>query len=178
MSAVLILLLCGAGFARTKESFTLSSSAFNSGDLIGIQYSGMGIKGAGNMSIPLSWEGTPKGTQSLALSMTDISAGNFIHWFVINLPADTNHLSAEASPLNMPFSCSELRNGFGTIGYEGPCPAAGSNAHEYEITVYALSTRIDISANKSSDDLQKEVANNVTSKASLTGKFISPAPAD
>jgi len=176
--AVLILLLCGTGFAETKEAFILSSSAFSGGGFIDLEYAGMGVKGGSNISFPLSWKGVPKSAKSLALSMMDKSAGDFIHWYVINLPTDIDHLSGEASPMNMPYSCAELRNGFGTIGYAGPDPAPGSGAHEYEITLYALSTRIDVSGNKSFDDLKNAVENNIIEKASLTGKFISPAPAD
>lgn len=154
----------------------LSSSAFSDGENIDLAYAGMGVKGGANISIPLSWEGIPKDTKSLALSMIDRSAGDFIHWYVINLPADTINLAEKASPLYMPYSCAELRNGFGTIGYAGPDPAPGSGAHEYEITLYALSARVDISGNKTFNDLKKAAEKNVIEKTSLMGKFINPAP--
>ena len=166
------MLICSTAFAGTKEAFVLSSSAFSDGGFIGLPYAGMGIKDGGNLSIPLSWKGAPKNSRSFALSMIDRSADDFIHWFAINLPPDISQLSEGASPANMPFSCAELRNGFGSIGYAGPYPPAGSGAHEYEITLYALSTRIDISGNPSFDDLKNAVENNVIKKASLTGKFI------
>jgi len=32
----------------------------------------------------------------------------------------------------------QARNGFGTVGYQGPCPRRGTPAHHYLITVWAL----------------------------------------
>lgn len=95
-----------------------------------------------NVSPPVSWSGEPEGTKSFALSLVDVDANNFIHWEVINIPAEVHSLEEGASHfLKLPVEADELANSFGSIGYGGPMPPMGSGSHRYVFTLYALSVK-------------------------------------
>ena len=86
----------------------------------------------------VSWRPGPPGTQSYAVTVTDPDAHDFLHWAVLGLPASTRSLPAGASPGGaLPGGAHELRNGFGAVGYGGPCPPPGSR-HRYVLTVWAV----------------------------------------
>lgn len=106
----------------------------------------------------LVWSGTPEGTRSYALSITDPdlpAAFNFprafAHWLVLNIPAACRDLpeGASRSPL-MPAGSLELNSDYVTFkipgfaaGYGGPWPP--DRAHRYIFTLYALKAdRIDL----------------------------------
>ena len=92
-----------------------------------------------NRSPALSWSGVPVGTASLVLIVQDPDAprGTFTHWLVYNLPPGANGLpaglpvGAEIAPAG-----SQGKNDFGHLGYDGPCPPAGST-HRYDFRLYA-----------------------------------------
>jgi len=108
----------------------ITSAALKDGGKIPIQYV-MVPAGGKNISIPLSWKNAPPGTKSFALSIIDPHpvAQNWVHWFVINIPASTAFLSEGASRKNMPGGAVELKNSFGETGYGGPQPPKGSGEH-------------------------------------------------
>ena len=74
--------------ATQTETATIkiSSPAFQEGGMIPERYSCYGD----NISPPLSWEGIPEGTRSMALIVDDPDApgGTFVHWVLYDLPAD------------------------------------------------------------------------------------------
>jgi Raf kinase inhibitor-like YbhB/YbcL family protein len=102
----------------------ITSSAFQDGKLIPTKYAYHGVDGGNNISLPLSWSDVPTGTKSFALSIVDPHpvAKNWVHWFVINIPAGANSISEGASKRAMPIGCKELLNTYGSPGYGGPEP--------------------------------------------------------
>jgi Raf kinase inhibitor-like YbhB/YbcL family protein len=108
----------------------VSSPAFAAGGAIPPRFTCQGQ----DISPPLSWSGVPRATRELELVMRDPDApgGNFIHWQLAGIPASTRSLAAG----QIPQGAKAGRNGFGTMGYRGPCPPAGP-AHHYLITVSA-----------------------------------------
>ena len=66
------------------KTLTISSTAFNEGELIPAKFTCDGE----NINPPISGEDLPKGTKSLVLIMCDVDAsyGNFDHWIVWNIP--------------------------------------------------------------------------------------------
>ena len=76
----------------------ITSTAFKDGGKIPIQYVMPGAGGK-NISVPLSWKNVPPGTKSFALSMVDPHpvAQNWVHWLVINIPANATSLEEGAS---------------------------------------------------------------------------------
>jgi Raf kinase inhibitor-like YbhB/YbcL family protein len=88
-----------------------------------------------DVSPPLRATGIPAGTKELVVVMVDHDAGDFMHWGIAHLTPHSSAVPAGAKPAGAVLG----RNGFGSLGYRGPCPPAGDSAHHYEITVYALS---------------------------------------
>jgi len=151
----------------------IQSSAFKDGGKIPIQYV-MVAAGGKNLSVPLAWKNIPSGTQSFALSMVDPHpvAQNWVHWFVINIPASTTSLAEGVSKKQMPPGATELRNSFGEIGYGGPQPPKGSGEHPYVITLYALNMeKLELGVNTSLAAFKKMIEGKVIQSASITGKY-------
>lgn len=101
-------------------------------------YNRLGCHG-GNMSPELIWKHAPGGTQSFAVTIFDTDARNgtgFWHWVAYNIPATVTQLPQNAAA-HMPKGALQTSNGFGTIGYGGPCPPKGET-HHYRITLSAL----------------------------------------
>lgn len=151
----------------------IASSAFRDGEKIPLQYVMPGAGGA-NISVPLSWKNVPSGTRSLALSVIDPHpvAQNWVHWFVINIPANVSSLEEGASRKKMPPGSTELKNSFGDIGYGGPQPPKGTGDHPYVFTLYALSVeKLDLGVNTSLSAFKKALEGKILDSATLTGKY-------
>jgi Raf kinase inhibitor-like YbhB/YbcL family protein len=109
----------------------VTSPAFADGAAIPRQYTCDGR----DVSPPLRWSGVTRAASRLDLTMRDPDApgGNFTHWSVTGIP--TTIVAAQAG---VPPPGIEGRNGFGTVGYRGPCPPAGDKPHHYVITITAI----------------------------------------
>ncbi|HSR10108.1 MAG TPA: YbhB/YbcL family Raf kinase inhibitor-like protein [Thermodesulfobacteriota bacterium] len=151
----------------------VESSAIKDGGKIPVQYVTTAAGGK-NTSIPLSWTDVPPGTKSFALSIVDPHpvAQNWVHWLVINIPADAVSLEEGASGKKMPAGSMELKNSFGRPGYGGPQPPRGSGEHPYVTTVYALSVeKLNLPAGTSLSDFKKAIEGKILQSASTTGKY-------
>jgi len=73
-----------------------------------------------NESPAVSWTDVPEGTVEIAITVVDATDGS-VHWLVAGISSDTLGLEAGMIPLG----AVEALNAQGTIGYDGPCPAAG-----------------------------------------------------
>jgi Raf kinase inhibitor-like YbhB/YbcL family protein len=107
------------------KAMQIASTAFQDGGKIPQQYVMPGA-GGHNISLPLAWSGAPAGTQSFALSIVDPHpvARNWVHWLVINIPADTASLAEGASGQKMPAGAAELNNSWGKPGYGSTRPSS------------------------------------------------------
>jgi Raf kinase inhibitor-like YbhB/YbcL family protein len=151
----------------------ISSAAFKDGEKIPIQCVMPGAGGK-NISAPLAWRNAPSGTKSFALSMVDPHpvAQNWVHWLVINIPANVAFLEEGTSGKKMPHGSIELKNSFGEIGYGGPQPPKGTGDHPYVFTLYALSVeKLDLGANVSLSAFKKALDGKVLGSATITGKY-------
>ncbi len=151
--------------------FEILSPAFKDGASIPVRFAAFDVDNGEELSVPLFWRNAPKGAASFALTMVDVSANNFVHWMVANIPASTRSLKEGASG-DLPEGVSEYENGMGDIGYAGPQPPAGSGVHKYVITVYALnqaSIQIDDYADLSR--FNAAIDGKVLARASITGTF-------
>lgn len=122
---------------------------------------------AEDVSPQLSFENVPSGTKSLALLVDDPDApgGNFVHWLVYNIPADTKEIP-EGGPL--PEGSVEAVNDFGNKGYGGPCPPPGK-PHRYFFTVYALDIRE--LQNVTKRNFEEKIKNHIIGSAELIGLY-------
>lgn len=151
----------------------ISSSAFKDGEKIPIQFVMPGAGGK-NISVPLSWKNIPSGTKSFALSVVDPHpvAQNWVHWLVINIPANMASIEEGASRKNMPLGSVELTNSFRDIGYGGPQPPKGTGDHPYIFTLYALSEeKLNLGVNTSLSAFKKALEGKILRSTTLTGKY-------
>ncbi|NYT04862.1 MAG: YbhB/YbcL family Raf kinase inhibitor-like protein [Methanomicrobiales archaeon] len=84
----------------------------------------------------------------LALIMLDANSpggGGFVHWLMWNI--ESVSIVPENIPkepiVTFPVSAVQGTNGFGRIGYAGPCPPPGEN-HRYDIKLYGLDRELDL----------------------------------
>jgi Raf kinase inhibitor-like YbhB/YbcL family protein len=105
-----------------------------------------GIMGAGgdDVSPQLSWSGAPEGTKSFAVTCYDPdapTASGFWHWAVLDLPASTTSLPADAGSPDaglLPAGAITLAGDAGAARYIGAAPPPGHGPHRYFFTVHAV----------------------------------------
>ena len=150
-------------------AFTLTSSAFASGAEIPQQYT---CKGVDN-SPALDWSGAPAKAASFALIMDDpdAPAGTWVHWVLWNVPATAHSLpQGVGKQEQLSDGSSQGRNSFRKVGYNGPCPPAGQT-HRYFFRLYALDTKLDLTAGASREQLDAAMKGHVLAQAEYMGTF-------
>ena len=148
-----------------SHGMTLSSSAFSAGAAIPKQHTCDG----GDVSPPLAWLGVPSGTRSFAVVVDDPDASGFTHWLVFNIPASTASLAEGLKPGTLPAGAAEGSNDFGTIGYRGPCPPAGT--HRYSHRVYALDVPSVSPPPPTKERFEASIKTHVLAQAKLIGTY-------
>jgi Raf kinase inhibitor-like YbhB/YbcL family protein len=159
--------------AQGGNAMELTSAAFADGGKIPQEHVMPGAGGK-NVSLPLTWSGAPPGTQAFALAIVDPHpvARNWVHWLVVNLPADTAALNAGASGQKMPAGVLELHNSWGKPGYGGPQPPPGTGDHPYVVTLYALDTaRLDLKPATSLAAFHQALEGKILGTAKITGYY-------
>jgi Raf kinase inhibitor-like YbhB/YbcL family protein len=153
----------------SKATFAVTSSAFTTGAEIPVKYTCNGQ----NVSPPLDWNQGPARTASFALTVDDPDAPlkAFAHWVIFDLPPDTRGLP-EAVPKDGKLASGALQggNGFGKIGYAGPCPLSGS-PHHYRFTLYALDKSLDLAAGASKEQVLEAMQGHVIAQSQLIGIY-------
>jgi hypothetical protein len=171
--ALVVLAVFPSGHAAGGNDMEISSSVFKDGGRIPVQYTMPGAGGK-NISVPLSWKSVPPGTKSFALSVVDPHpvAQNWVHWLVIDIPANATSLEEGASGKKMPPGSVELKNSFGQTGYGGPQPPKGTGEHPYVFTLYALSVeKLKLPAATTLSAFRKALEGKVLATAEITGKY-------
>ena len=138
----------------------LTSSAFSYGDEIPRQF---GYKN-GNEEPPLTINGIPEGTKSLALIMDDPDAMGavgkvWVHWVVWNINPDTKRFN----------DALEGMTDFGEQGYGGPTPP--DKRHTYVFKLYALDSMLEIPNESSKTDVEKAMEGHIIEQTQLTGTY-------
>jgi len=152
----------------------LTSAAFGDGKPIPTKYARAGVVGGKNVSLPVSWLDVPSETKSLALSIVDIHpiANNWIHWLILNIPADLGGLAEGSSCHEMPPGVKELYNSFGELGYGGPQPPKGSGVHQYVAALSALDVaQLDLPLNSTLAAYLKAIDGKIIASARLIGTY-------
>jgi len=144
-------------------TLTVRSSAFQDGGIIPRQCTCDGE----NLAPPLDWSGVPSQSKSVALICDDPDApsGTFTHWVLYNIPPAVHSLDAR-TPV-----ATEGVNGFGKIGFGGPCPPKKDPAHHYHFHVYALDVDSLGPAGLSAEDVRKAVNGHVIAEGELVGTY-------
>lgn len=161
------------GGGSDTQEFTVSSEAFEDGGEIEVRYCNVGVDGAENLSIPLSWDGAPEATQSFALIMVDRHdiADEWVHWMVTGIPASTTTL-VEGESGSMPTGAVELLSTNGERGYQGPEPPVGSGDHEYETLVFALdAANVEVAEDATYGEFLDAIEADHLAETSISGYF-------
>jgi Raf kinase inhibitor-like YbhB/YbcL family protein len=127
------------GIGDTK--LDVESTAFQDGMAIPAQYSSYGK----NISPPIAWSPGPAGTKSYVLIVEDPAAPMpmpMVHWLVYNISPGV--LEIKEGGASAKGELMEGKNGTGSVGYFGPKPPPGDNAHPYHFQVFALNDRLDL----------------------------------
>ena len=141
--------------------FKLTSSAFEDGGEIPRE---CGYKN-GNEKPPLTINGIPEGTKSLALIMDDPDAMEpagkvWVHWVVWNIDPTTTELE----------NVEEGMTDFGEEGYGGPAPP--DKRHTYVFKLYALDSNLEaFPYNKTKGDLIEVMEGRIIEQTQLTGTY-------
>ena len=142
------------------SNLQLTSSAFSYGDEIPRQF---GYKN-GNEEPPLTINGIPEGTESLALIMDDPDAMGavgkvWVHWVIWNINPDTKRFN----------DALEGMTDFGEQGYGGPAPP--DKRHTYVFKLYALDSMLEIPNESSKADVEKAMEGHIIEQTQLTGTY-------
>lgn len=156
-------------------SFTLTSPAFQEGQTIPAMFTCMGA----NVSPHLVWQHAPAGTKSLVLIVDDPDAKavvgkTYVHWIVVNIPAETQQLTQGASLKNAG-TIKELVNDGGKTAYTGPCPP--DKEHTYYFTIFALNKPVEdahLTPPFTAATFRMEYSTSILGEAVLTGRYAKP----
>jgi Raf kinase inhibitor-like YbhB/YbcL family protein len=141
----------------------LSSRAFDDGETIPQEHTCDGK----NESPPLQWANVPDGARTLAVIVhdPDSPSGDFVHWLGWNLDPEGGGIE-EGVPAPV-----QGMNGFGRLGYLGPCPPPGDGSHRYYFRLYAIDTDLELEPGAAREQLENEMEGHVLTEAELMGLY-------
>jgi Raf kinase inhibitor-like YbhB/YbcL family protein len=156
----------------------MTSTAWEDGGVIPDKYTQ--AAGATAPNPALSWTQVPPGTQSFVLIMNDpepsvpakSSKGDVTHWLAWNIPASSTGLPEGVMAGDLPDGTKQqsLRSN----GYMGPGAGPGPY-HHYTFTLYAVDTKVDVTASQNAADTRTALINamdgHVLGKAILVARF-------
>jgi Raf kinase inhibitor-like YbhB/YbcL family protein len=160
-----LLILASLFFINTAyaENLSIKSNALSEGGTIPTLYTCNGK----DISPELSWTNAPDKTQSLALIISDPDApgGVFYHWVIYNISSTIKELAENKVPAG-----TIGKNSYDKTQYNGPCPPPGK-LHHYIFTLYALDTKLNLSADIDAITLEKAMNGHILGSTTLTGLF-------
>jgi phosphatidylethanolamine-binding protein (PEBP) family uncharacterized protein len=115
------------------------------------------------ISPPLEWSGAPAATKSYALIMDHVAPGGDKKWYwtVYDIPSSISSLPKDSQKIG------KLGTGFkGQVGYEPP-HSKGPGAKTYVLTMYALSSPLEISGTPGREELVAAMKDKVLASSSL-----------
>ena len=87
------------------------------------------------------------------------------------MPPDVSSLP-EGTPKDdqLPNGALQGRNDFRKVGYNGPCPPVGK-PHRYFFKMYALDTRLNLSAGASKKEVEQAMQGHVLAQSEYVGRY-------
>jgi Raf kinase inhibitor-like YbhB/YbcL family protein len=150
----------------TEEPFTMTAPWVD-GDAIDGRYGCDGL----DVSPSLAWGGVPEGTVEIAIVMVDdssiVNGQPFVHWVIAGLDPDEIALVEG----DVPEGAVQALNFFGDVGYGGPCPSPGDDAHVYRFTAYALNSPLQVADGSPATEFLSAIAPVTIRSTDLTGTF-------
>ena len=155
----------GLGGAASAQTLSITSAEFKQGGNIPSKFTCDAGPQAPNPAFAFS--GIPPKTQALVLIMDDpdvpktmIPSGEFVHWLVWDLAADSKGIAEGAGTGGI--------NGAGRPGYMGPCPP--DKSHRYFFKLYAVDAKITAPI-KNKAELEKAMDGHILQKAELMANY-------
>lgn len=150
---------------NTENNMILKSNSFKNNNEIPSVYTCDGK----NISPDLHIYNVPKNTKELALIADDPDAlsRTWTHWTVWNIPSNVKKIEEGRVPKG---SLQGLTS-FGSVGYGGPCPPAGSGIHRYFFRIYALKNNINLDNGSTVKELKEKIADNIIDSAEIVGLY-------
>ena len=165
--------------APPAPAMVLTVSGWPDGDPIPVKFTQAGEQ----VSPEMKWTNVPKGTVTFLLHMHDPDVARNkttdtqVHWLMWNIPG-----TATGLPENVPKG-ADLPDGSHQISASGPvyrgpgAPATGPQ-HHYTFEIYALDTKLDVTAGTDAFDtranVMKAVQGHILGKAVYVGLFRRP----
>jgi Raf kinase inhibitor-like YbhB/YbcL family protein len=108
-----------------------------------------------DVSPPLEWRlaGTDE-VSEFAIVVTDPDARDFVHWVVARIPGTDTSLPEGAGDPDAGNGLLQGKNSFGSTGYRGPCPPAGTT-HHYHFALYSFAAAPDLSDSPTADEVTR-----------------------
>jgi Raf kinase inhibitor-like YbhB/YbcL family protein len=115
-----------------------------------------------DISPKITWEGLNASALAIIVDDTDAPSGAFTHWIIWNIPPlkEVPQGIPRDAALTTPFKASQGKNGFGRVGYMGPCPPPG-RPHTYHFRVYGLDTTLDLQPGADRQALEKAMQGHI-----------------
>jgi len=96
--------------------------------------------------------------------------GTWVHWVLYNVPGEARTLPEAIPPdADLDDGSRQGKNGWGQLGYGGPCPPSGT--HRYFFKLYALDTMLDVAAGASKEQLLQAMEGHILAQVELTGLY-------
>lgn len=157
---------------------TLTTTAFEDGGVIPVKYTSADPKG---VSPELKWTNVPAGTVTFALILHDPDValqrkvGDVLHGMWFNIPGtSTGFAEGLAAGPSLPDGTVQAKNLRGQNAYMGPGAGAAGPMHHYTFELFALATKLDLTADATRDDVLKAMDGHILGKAVLVGRFKRP----
>jgi len=154
---------------ESTTKFTISSPSFTDGGEIPKQFTCEGQ----DLSPQLIWSGAAGGTMAFALLVDDPDApvGNWNHWAIWNIPADSHGLS-EGMPKSTHLADGSVQgtNDFRKAGYNGPCPPAGK-PHRYYFKLFALDRKLNLETTIGKKELESAMRGHILAQSEWMGRY-------
>lgn len=115
----------------------------------------------------LTWTAPPAGTVELALVVTDDDAEDFVHLAVVGIPPTAGEVG-EGGQIT---GATEGINGFGEVGWGGPCPPQPGESHTYRWTLYALAQQSEMPTDFTGLDVLTMSMDTGFTSAQVTGSY-------
>jgi Raf kinase inhibitor-like YbhB/YbcL family protein len=129
-----------------------------------------GVSGEG-LSPALSWSGVPAEATNLAVVVTDLSADGFVHWVVTGVDPGVTGLGEGEAPAGG----IQGTNGFGEVGWGGPCPPPGTGEHEYLVQLHALDRDLGLAPGFDGEEAIPDIEAASIATVSVVGRYSATA---
>ena len=182
--AILSIFITGSALGRAQAQqtappavpgLTLTSPAFEDGSIIPQKYTQSVDK---FVSPKLMWTNVPPNTVSFVLIAhdpdvaIDKKTGDVLHWMAFNIPGAARELP-EGVPTDAMLSDGtvQAKNRRGLVGYLGPGAPAVGPYHHYTFELFALDTKLSLTADATRADVLAAIDGHILGKGVLVGRF-------